>query len=503
MGSAHGKNIHPEDYEILSADGEDIELSVEAEDAPEADEALQVKPEEVLQPKKKKRRGRRGKKVVEMVEPKVEVVEEAEPAPEPVQEPEPEPEITPIVETIEIITIDVPKNKKKKAKKEMKSVEKATNKPIVMPIAKANDKPITKANDKPITKANDKPITKANDKPIVTPIAKATKTIKVTKAELHEEAKKEQIAMNRVSSIKKADRTCFACKNVCESRYQLNHHYGICPSFPAAYEALSSKDRSWYMIIQYVRNDLNKASRICLGCGSLFQTRHKLLEHHFVCENAMTIDTWDRITCFGLLYGTPYDDFEKFRPKYKEPKKVPDYVQRVHDFVESLKKTMLREKAEARLADEKMKVVEEERIQNYIKEKLQGGGVWAAKEASAKEEVKADIQAETKEEKQEPLPQRPKKERKQKEKPIPKVEPKAEEPKTIMPSEYIETCNCEHCDLVRTYPPLENPALRGAEREGYYVIPMVMDGYSTVVNARRIYVPTQNVLLRIHDLGSA
>jgi predicted RNA-binding protein YlxR (DUF448 family) len=275
------------------------------------------------------------------------------------------------------------------------------------------------------------------------------------------------------------------------------------------------------MIIQYVRNDLNKASRICLGCGHIFKTRHLLLEHTPRCEKAMTIDTWDRITCFGLLYGTPYDDFEKFRPKYKEPLKVPDYVQRVHEFVESLKKTMLREKAEARLADEKMKVVEEERIQKYIKEKLQGGGVWVAKQANAKQANAKQANAKQANAKQaeaetipesvpspaeEPLPQRPKKERKRKENPSPKVEPEPEseaEPKSVLPSEYIETCNCEHCDLVRTYPPLENPALRGAEREGYYVIPMVMDGYSTVVNNRRIYVPTQNVLLRIHDLGSA
>lgn len=462
----------------MSADGEDIELSVEADELPEGDEAPQAEPEaepeEVPHPKKKKRRGRRGKKVVEVVEPEVEVIEEAETAPEPVQEPELE--NTPIVETIGIVTIDSPK--KKKAKKEMKGGEKADNMPIIAPILA------------PITKAT-----------------KATMETKLTKAELHERAKKEQIALNRISSIKEADRTCFACKNICKSRFQLNHHYGICAAFPAAYEKLSPMDRSWYMIIQYVRNDLNKASRICLGCGNIFKTRYLLLEHTPRCEKAMTIDTWDRITCFGLLYGTPYDDFEKFRPKYKEPLKVPDYVQRVHDFVENLKKTMLREKAEERLADEKMKVVEEERIQNYIKEKLQGGGVWVAKQASAKEEE--DIKEATPESApgptEEPLPQRPKKERKQKEKPSPKVELKAEElePKSVVPSEYIETCNCEHCDLVRTYPPLENPALRGAEREGYYIIPMVMDGYSTVVNNRRIYVPTQNVLLRIHDLGSA
>lgn len=479
MGASQGKNIHPEDYEVVSDDGEDIELSVEAEDevVPEADEVPEteqlqaeeeVKIEEAPQSKKKKRRNRRGKKVVEGVKP----------------ESDPEPENTPIVETIETVPIDIPKKKKEK--------------PTAIP--------------------------KEEPKP------------KLTKAEIHELAKQEQIALNRTSSIKEADRTCFACKNVCESRFQLNHHYGICGAFPGAYEKLTPKERSWYMIIQYVRNDLAKASRICLGCGCVFQTRHLLLAHTPKCEKAMTIDTWDRITCFGLLYGTPYDDFAKFLPKYKEPKKIPDYVKRVHEFVESLKKTILREKAEARLADERMKVVEEEHIQKYIKEKMKGDGVWTvkqaeSKQASAKEPESKQVSAKQVEAEpvhkiaQEPLPQTPKKERKRKETRSTKVkseaepeveqEPKAEqkpkaEPEPIVliaeaavPSEYIETCNCEHCDLVRTYPPLENPALRGAEREGYYIIPMVMDGYSTVVNNRRIYVPTQNVLLRIHDLGLA
>lgn len=472
MGASQGKNINPDDYTVVSDDGEDIDLSVEEDVVEHEETPVEVEEEkapEVQEPKKKKRRGRRGKKVV--LAPQSEVKNVVEPEPEPETEPEVvekvKTESIPIVRTIEEAPVVLPKKKKMKAE------------PKAAPIAKAEPKP-------------------------------------KSKAELHEEAKKQQITLNRMSSIKETDRTCFACNKICESRYQLNHHYGICAAFPAAYEKLPTAERSWYMIIQYVRNDLAKASRTCLGCSSLFQTRQKLLEHNVSCEKAMTIDTWDRITCFGLLYGTPYDDFEKFRPKYKEPKKVPDYVKRVHDFVESLKKTILREKAEARLADERMKVVEEENIQKYIKEKLKGGGEWTAKQADAKQaeskqaEVKqAELVVETKEEKEEPpvsepLSQRPKKERKKKEKSAPSSSAEPEQKaEPAIPSEYIETCNCEHCDLVRTYPPLENPALRGAEREGYYIIPMVMDGYSTVVNSRRIYVPTQNVLLRIHDLGSA
>ena len=84
MGAAQGKHIHPEDYEVVSDDGEDIELSVEAdeleaEEAPQADETPEadeeVKIEEAPQPKKKKRRNRRGKKAVEDVK--------ADPEPEP------------------------------------------------------------------------------------------------------------------------------------------------------------------------------------------------------------------------------------------------------------------------------------------------------------------------------------------------------------------------------------------------------------------------------------
>jgi hypothetical protein len=293
------------------------------------------------------------------------------------------------------------------------------------------------------------PVTKPNAEP--KPILK--------KADLHELVKREQILIHRLGTVGEVDRACFACGAVCKSRHQLNHHYGICAAFPRAYEKMDPNDRSWYMMIQYVRDDLAKASRLCMGCGSVFKTRHLLFEHNIRCEKAMTIDTWDRVTCFGLLYGTPYDDFAKFASKYKEPKKIPDYVVRVHTFVEDLKKTILKEKAEGRLAEERMKLLETERVEEYVKAQL-------------------------------------------KTKPEPEPEPEPAANPTIS-SEYIENCACEHCDRVKTYVPLQNPALKGVEREGYFVIPMVMDGYSTVLNNRRIYIPTQNVLLRIHDLGPA
>ena len=277
------------------------------------------------------------------------------------------------------------------------------------------------------------------------------------KADLHELVKREQILVHRLGTVGEVDRACFACGMACKSRYQLNHHYGICAAFPRAYEMMEPNDRSWYMMIQYVRNDLAKASRLCMGCGGVFKTRHDLFRHNIRCEKAMTIDTWDRVMCFGLLYGTPYDDFAKFASKYKEPKKIPDYVVRVHTFVEDLKKTVLKEKAEGRLAEERMKLLETERVEEYVKAQLKN---------------------------------------------VAKPEPEPAANPTIS-SEYIENCACEHCDRVKTYVPLQNPALKGVEREGYFVIPMVMDGYSTALNNRRIYIPTQNVLLRIHDLGPA
>ncbi len=331
-----------------------------------------------------------------------------------------------------------------------------------------NNSPVKASSNvevKPISNAK-KSITTAEPRPVPVKILK--------KEDLHEVVKREQILIHRFGTIGEVEQVCFACSKVCKSRHQLNHHYGICKSFPKAYEKMDPNDRSWYMMIQYVRDDLAKASRLCMGCGEIFKSRHELLRHNIGCEKSMAIDTWDRLTCFGLLYATPYDDFSKFVEKYKEPKKIPDFVARVHTFVEDLKKVILKEKAEARLAEERMKLLDVERVEEYVKKEL-GSHPQAQAQAQAQAQTQAQVQTEMKK--------------------------SAETPS--IPTEYIEVCNCEHCDLVKTYPPLQNPALKGVENEGYYVIPMVMDGYSTVLNNRRIYIPTQNVLLRIHDLGPA
>jgi hypothetical protein len=428
MGSVEGKPYIAEDYaeDVVEEEGEDVVMCEEAMSSEENVYEAEVVEEEGD---------------TDVVEEEV----EAEAEPDVVEEEEDvEAEVEAVAEA------QSPKKKRRRGRGRGKKI-------VPEPIPAASKEVVKPVETKPVTKSE--AMAKLNPKPIL------------KKADLHEVVKREQILIHKMGTIGEADRVCFACSTVCKSRYQLNHHYGICHAFRSAYPKMDPNDRSWYMMIQYVRDDLAKASRLCMGCGIIFKTRHDLFRHNIRCEKAMTIDTWDRVMCFGLLYGTPYDDFAKFASKYKEPKKTPAYVERVHTFVEDLKKMVLKEKAEGRLAEERMKLLEVERVEEYVKQRLDQG----------QRQRQGPSQAPSQELKHRSEP----------------------EHQPSIPSEYIENCACEHCDLVKTYPPIQNPALKGVESEGYFVIPMVMDGYSTVLNNRRIYIPTQNVLLRIHDLGPA
>jgi hypothetical protein len=242
-------------------------------------------------------------------------------------------------------------------------------------------------------------------------------------------------------------------------RDRLNHHYGMCQAFPKAYETMKPDDRTWYMMIQHVRDDMKKASCLCMGCGVVFKKRNLLLEHNIKCKKAMDLDMWDRLTCFGLLFGTPYDDFLKFLPKYKERKTVPEYVARIHRFVEDVKAAVLKEKADEVIQESRMKVVEEKAVKSYVEAVLQ------------KDTVESTIGVDV------------------------------DGPNATTP--IVEDCPCTRCKNAHVYPPVPHSDVWGAEKEGYFIIPMTLDGYTTVLNGRTIHIPTQNVMLRIHDVGPA
>jgi hypothetical protein len=60
-----------------------------------------------------------------------------------------------------------------------------------------------------------------------------------------------------------------------------------------------------------------------------------------------------------------------------------------------------------------------------------------------------------------------------------------------------EHCRCENCANAYNLPPTSIDA----NIENYMTIPIMINGYSTVMNGRDIYVPTQHVYVRVHDRG--
>jgi hypothetical protein len=238
------------------------------------------------------------------------------------------------------------------------------------------------------------------------------KTEGKTKAEIV----KEKRALEPPSPIKADDRTCFACEKICESRNQLNHHYGGCPSFLEKFTSLKAKDRHWHMIIQYALNKPKVTARICIGCGEIQSSRDALHQHFTKCQKAMDIDQWDRISMFGLLEGTEHDDSAIHMKKYVPREIVPDHVKRMFKFVLSLKED--EEKKKKAELDKKMK-----------------------------------------------------------------------------------SCTCVHCAYAQHEPAIPHAGLSQAQKEGYLVVPVMMAGYGTVLNGRVVYVPQQQVYVRIHDKG--
>jgi hypothetical protein len=67
-----------------------------------------------------------------------------------------------------------------------------------------------------------------------------------------------------------------------------------------------------------------------------------------------------------------------------------------------------------------------------------------------------------------------------------------------------EPCACVKCAYTYLEPPIPHESLASAnQQEGYLVIPIVMAGYGTVMNGRNVYVPQQQIYVRIHDRGLA
>lgn len=64
-------------------------------------------------------------------------------------------------------------------------------------------------------------------------------------------------------------------------------------------------------------------------------------------------------------------------------------------------------------------------------------------------------------------------------------------------------CECVKCAYAHVEPPIPHESLASASSEGYLVIPIVMAGYGTVMNGRNVYVPQQQIYVRIHDRGPA
>ena len=237
-----------------------------------------------------------------------------------------------------------------------------------------------------------------------------------TEGKTKTEIVKEKRALESPSPVKADDRTCFACAKVCESRNQLNHHYGGCPSFLEKFTTLKSKDRHWHMIIQYALNKPKITGRICIGCGEIQTSRDALHQHFTKCDKAMDIDQWDRISMFGLLEGTEHDDSAIHMKKYVQRKVVPEHVKRMFKFVVALKEDEGKRK-------------------------------------------KAELEKK------------------------------------------LKTCTCVHCAYAQNEPAVPHAGLSEAQKEGYLVVPVMMAGYGTVLNGRAVYVPQQQVYVRIHDKG--
>ncbi len=490
MGNQPGKQMSYPAYDVSDSEsdvGQDVVQDqnqafqdVEHQDVDVVETQGGVYVEEAKK-RRRRRRGRRGKKEVP-----VQVVEETttptglglSPFQEAVKEEvvdsinsmldvdqhATQPAVKPAVEPATPHTTEYEKKPKKEKKKKVKE--------------ETNDIPVVQSKPKQEPKQKPKPELKKKREPKPVPPEHLVKT--VPHNELTEEKKKELSKINGPSQVKADDRTCFACKKMCISRHQLNHHYGMCQAFPKAYESMKPDDRSWYMMIQYVRDDMKKASCLCMGCGVVFKKRSLMLEHNVKCRKAMDIDTWDRLTCFGLLFGTPYDDFLKFLPKYKERKTVPEYVSRVHRFVEDVKAAILKEKADEVIKETRMKVVEEKAVKSYVEAVLQkdtmgstigfGSGIGASVSAGVGSAAGSGSVTGAVTGTEKPAP---------------------------------EDCPCSRCKNAHVYPPVPHSDVWGPEKEGYFIIPMTLDGYTTVLNGRTIHIPTQNVMLRIHDVAPA
>lgn len=62
-------------------------------------------------------------------------------------------------------------------------------------------------------------------------------------------------------------------------------------------------------------------------------------------------------------------------------------------------------------------------------------------------------------------------------------------------------CECVKCAYTYVEPPIPHESLSSAQKEGYLIIPIMMAGYGTVMNGRNVYVPQQQIYVRIHDRG--
>ncbi len=71
--------------------------------------------------------------------------------------------------------------------------------------------------------------------------------------------------------------------------------------------------------------------------------------------------------------------------------------------------------------------------------------------------------------------------------------------KSVVAESKDEHCRCANCANAHNLPPTSIDA----NIENYMTIPIMINGYSTVMNGRDIYVPTQHVYIRVHDRGFA
>lgn len=164
---------------------------------------------------------------------------------------------------------------------------------------------------------------------------------KMEKTEKTEKVKRPKKEYNRKDLPLTNDaKTCFACNNVCDSRNQLNFHYGICEKFHQQYSNIKPEDRTWRMMIQFVREDMEKASRMCAGCGCVQNTRDSLIKHLKKCGKAIkaiNVDQLDQLTLFGFISGTIYDDSAKYLINYKSRDNIPEFIHKIRDFAQRIR----------------------------------------------------------------------------------------------------------------------------------------------------------------------